>query len=307
VNAPLRLAIVDDYAVVVAGVASLLAEERIEVVETAAGLPISTDVDVVLYDTFAQVDHRGVDLTDFVRDSGAKVVLYSWNLRPELIEQAIAEGSIGYLSKVLTGPAIVEALERIISGEIVILTGDHETSVGGAGDWPGRSVGLSPREAEVIALIARGLSNEEIAERAHVSGNSIKSYIRSAYRKIGIERRTHAVLWALANGFAPDFERTIVPALRLRPADPASIDLANQPERNHLLGSDVNLTPREREVLALIVAGLSNSDIAAELHLTPNTVKSFIRTGYAKIGVTTRAQAVGWGVEHGFPTARPGI
>ena len=104
-----------------------------------------------------------------------------------------------------------------MSGETVILAGDHETSVGGAGDWPGRSAGLSPREAEVLALIARGLSNQEICDRAHVSINSIKSYIRSAYRKIGVKSRTQAVLWALAHGFAHDTERTIDPALRLPP------------------------------------------------------------------------------------------
>jgi DNA-binding CsgD family transcriptional regulator len=80
---------------------------------------------------------------------------------------------------------------------------------------------LSPREAEIIALIARGLTNQEIAERAHVTINSIKSYIRSAYRKIGVERRTQAVLWAMANGFAPDTERTIDSALRQRRAIPA--------------------------------------------------------------------------------------
>ena len=183
-------------------------------------LPVITDVDIVLYDTFGQVHGQGIDLADFVRDSGAKVVIYSWNLEPDLIERAIAEGASGYLSKVLTGPAIVEALERIMSGEIVILAGDQETSVGGAGDWPGRSVGLSPREAEVLALIARGLTNQEIAERAYLTINSVKSYIRSAYRKIGVERRTQAVLWALENGFQPDTERTIDPALRLRPTDP---------------------------------------------------------------------------------------
>jgi two-component system, NarL family, response regulator LiaR len=132
----------------------------------------------------------------------------------------VAGGASGYLSKVLTGPVIVEALERIMSGEIVILTGDHETSVHGAGDWPGRSAGLSPRAAEIVALITRGLSNQEIAERAHISINSIKSYIRSAYRKIGVERRTQAVLWGVTNGFQPDMERTTDPALRLRP--PAS-------------------------------------------------------------------------------------
>ena len=138
--------IVDDFAVVIAGVASLLGEERIDVVETAASLPVLTDVDVVLYDTFGQVDGQDFDLVDFVRHSGAKVVIYSWNLRPDLIARAIAQGASGYLSKVLTGPVIVEALERVMTGEIVILAGDSETSVGGAGAWPGRSARLSPRE-----------------------------------------------------------------------------------------------------------------------------------------------------------------
>ena len=221
VRAPLRLAIVDDFAVVVAGVAALLAAERIDVVETTAGLPVVTDVDVVLYDTFAQVNGQGIDLADLVRNSGgAKVVIYSWNLRPELIEEAIAQGARGYLSKVLIGPAIVEALERIMDGEVVILTGDHETSVGGAGDWPGRSAGLTSREAEVIALIAGGLTNQEIADRAFVSINTVKTYIRLAYRKIGIERRTQAVVWALENDFQLDTERVIDPTLRLRPPDP---------------------------------------------------------------------------------------
>ena len=217
---PIRLAIVDDYAVVIAGVASFLAEEQIDVVETGASMAVVTDVDVVLYDTFGQVQGRDLDLEDFVRDSGAKVVIYSWNLRPELIEEAMAAGASGYLSKVLTGPAIVKALEQILAGERVILTGDQESSVAGEGDWPGRSAGLSPREAEIIALISRGLSNQEIAERAHVTINSIKTYIRSAYRKIGVESRTQAVLWAVANGFVLDTERTIDPALRQRPASP---------------------------------------------------------------------------------------
>ena len=143
-SAPLRLAIVDDYAVVIAGVASFLAAERIEVVETGASKPVISDVDIVLYDTFAQVEGDGIDLEDFVRDSGAKVVIYSWNLQPRLIAQAMAGGARGYLSKVLTGPEIVAALERVMRGEIVILPGDNETSVDGAGDWPGRSAGLTP-------------------------------------------------------------------------------------------------------------------------------------------------------------------
>ena len=222
VSPVIRLAIVNDYAVVSAGVAALLADERIDVVETEASLPVLTDVDIVLYDTFGQVQGDGIDLEDFVRDSGAKVVIYSWNLQPSLIRRAIDGGASGYLSKVLTGPEIVEALERIANGEVVILAGDNETSVDGAGDWPGRSAGLSPREAEILALISQGLSNQEIAERAYLSINTVKTFIRSAYRKIGVNKRTQAALWGLTNGFHPDTASIIDPALRQRPPVPAS-------------------------------------------------------------------------------------
>ena len=212
----LRLAIVDDYAVVVAGVANFLADENIDVVETGASQTVLSDVDVVLYDTFAQIQGNGIDLEDLVRDSGAKVVIYSWNLHPEMIVQAIAGGARGYLSKILTGPQIVDALQRVMAGEVVILPGNNESSVDGPGDWPGRSAGLSPREAEIVALITQGLSNQEIADRAFLSINSVKTYIRTSYRKMGVERRSQAVLWGVKHGFEPDTLRTIDPTLVLR-------------------------------------------------------------------------------------------
>ncbi len=79
------------------------------------------------------------------------------------------------------------------------------------GDWPGREEGLTARESEVIALITQGLSNAEIALEATLSINSVKTYIRTAYRKMGVLSRTNAVLWGLDHGFAPDRVR-IFPA-----------------------------------------------------------------------------------------------
>lgn len=70
-------------------------------------------------------------------------------------------------------------------------------------------------------------------------------------------------------------------------------------ESEGLLGEDVQLTEREHQVLALIVGGASNKQVAAELYLTINTVKSVIRSTYARIGVTSRSQAVAWGIDHG--------
>ena len=83
--------------------------------------------------------------------------------------------------------------------------------------------------------------------------------------------------------------------------DGSQADLDNQADRRRHLGRDVNLSPREQEVLALIVTGRSNDEVAAELYLSINTVKSLIRSIYRKLEVTSRAQAVAWGVEHGFP------
>jgi two-component system, NarL family, response regulator LiaR len=213
---PVRLAIVNDYAVVVAGVAALLAPERVDIVETDASQPVITDVDIVLYDTFALVQGDRIDLADLVRDAGARVVVYSWSVDLQLVREALATGASGYFSKGLTGAEIVEGLERVMGGEVVVLT-DHGTS-GEEGDWPGRSAGLTPREAEIMALITQGLSNQEIAAQAYLSINTVKSYIRAAYRKIDVTSRSQAVLWGIENGFSPDTARAVDPALLQRPA-----------------------------------------------------------------------------------------
>jgi two-component system, NarL family, response regulator LiaR len=62
---------------------------------------------------------------------------------------------------------------------------------------------LSTRESQILALIVRGLSNQEIAETAFLSINSVKTYIRTAYRKMGVTRRSQAVVWAMQHGFEP--------------------------------------------------------------------------------------------------------
>ena len=74
-------------------------------------------------------------------------------------------------------------------------------------DWPGRSEGLTERESEILALITQGKSNAEVAATTYLSINSIKSYIRSTYRKLGVKSRTQAVLWGVEHGFKPDQHR----------------------------------------------------------------------------------------------------
>ena len=209
--APVRIAIVNDYEIVVAGVAALLSRfrDRVNVVELAAGQQITSDVDVVLYDTFGQVQGDGVDLQELVDGSGAKVAIFTWNLQPDLVERALSHGASGYLSKALTAEEIVDRLEAIHRGEVVAEMRPMRAESAAAGDWPGSEYGLTQREAEVLALITQGLTNQEIADRAYISINSVKTYIRTAYRKIGVTRRAQAVSWGMDHGFRPDRIRRV--------------------------------------------------------------------------------------------------
>ena len=208
---PVRVAIMNDYEVVVQGLHRMLApfSDRVQVVELVSGLSVESDVDVLLYDAFSRERLTG-PVREELPDTEALVVLYTWHLDPDVVRDAVDKGVSGVLSKTLEAPDLVEALEKIAGGSVVVSPEPGPDPVLVGGDWPGRSVGLTVRESEILALIAQGLSNQEVAERAYLSINSVKTYIRTAYRKIGAERRTQAVLWATRNGFLPDQSRTLV-------------------------------------------------------------------------------------------------
>lgn len=204
--APLRIALVDDYEIVLIGVKHMFDSyrNRVEVADIAAGDPIDTPVDVALWDTFAQPE---ADANDFARVHNnpcvGRLVVYAWCFDDDVIEAALAKGAAGYLSKTLPAGQLVDALERIHRGEIVISPAPTKAPVTVGQDWPGRVEGLTERESEVVALITQGHRNLEIAAMTHLSINSIKTYIRSAYRKMGVASRSQAVLWGVAHGFVP--------------------------------------------------------------------------------------------------------
>jgi two-component system, NarL family, response regulator LiaR len=212
-SGPIRIAVVNDYEIVVAGVAAMLApyRERVSVVELDSSLPVISDVDVILYDTFAAVQGDGVDLDDLVRGSEARVVIFSWNIDGELVRRALARGAAGYLSKGLDAEQVVAGIEAVNRGETVGPPDVEVAERDAAGEWPGREFGLSARESEVLALITQGLSNQEIADRTYLSINSVKTYIRTAYRKVDVSRRSQAVAWGMRHGFEPDRMRSVAP------------------------------------------------------------------------------------------------
>jgi DNA-binding NarL/FixJ family response regulator len=204
---PVRLAIVNDYELVVVGVAALLEpfRDRILVVELDSGLPpVRGDVDVILYDTFGQAQGSALDVESLVHGGPAKVVIYSWNLHQELVSDSLAGGAAGYLSKGMEAEELVRAIEQIQAGQTVVPRSGGTVNPRPDSDWPGKAQGLTVRESEIVALITQGLSNQEIADRSYLSINSVKTYIRTAYRKMGVERRAQAVLWGIKHGFEPD-------------------------------------------------------------------------------------------------------
>jgi DNA-binding NarL/FixJ family response regulator len=135
------------------------------------------------------------------------VVVYTWNFHPDLVKSACDRGVHGYLSKALPAREFVAALEAIHAGKIVINEPPARArSVTGL-NWPGRTEGLTDRESEILALITQGKNNAEVAELTFLSPNTVKSYIRTIYRKIGVASRTQAVLWGVAHGFTPDHHR----------------------------------------------------------------------------------------------------
>lgn len=206
---PIRVALVNDYEVVVTGLMHMFANytNRIEVVKLIANREVRERVDIALYDSFGQTTPEPDSIESVVRNPLVRrTVVYTWNFQSALVERARAEGASGYLSKTLPARELVEALEQVHAGKLVISPAPKAANPTG-GNWPGREEGLSYREGEVIALITQGLSNAEIASTMYLSPNSVKSYIRSAYRKVGVARRSQAVSWGMRHGFAADYLR----------------------------------------------------------------------------------------------------
>ena len=200
---PVRLAVVSDFELVVAGVEAMLSvhSDRVVVVDLPARVSRATSVDVVLWDRRARAVGDGIDLR-WLAGQGATLVAFDWTAGLTSEDPAGNQDVTCHLWKGLTGPELAEAVQGVRDRRAADSRGRGRGDASGSGHWPGAEQGLTRREAEMLDLIARGLSNQEIADTAFLSVNSVKTYIRTAYRKLGITRRSQAVAWGLRHGFA---------------------------------------------------------------------------------------------------------
>lgn len=185
---PARVAICSAQEVVVKGLHAMLAEHAGRFVVVSP-----TEADVVVYDTLGVHVDGGTELEHLVRAARACVLALSHDLRPDLRARALAQGAHAWISMSASSRELVEMVEAAADGRELPAQADRLEP----------SLGLTPREVEVLSLIAQGMSNLQVAERLYLSINSVKTYIRSAYAKIGATSRSRAVAWCLQHGFPP--------------------------------------------------------------------------------------------------------
>lgn len=193
----IRVALVRDSPLLVAGLSRLLAPHRDEILlhTQAQGDPAPGSVDVVLFDALTAREPAQA-VREVAARTGAAVVLYSWIDDQQPIDAAIVRGAAGFLSKAATAEEVIATVQGAHTYQPrAVPVSQRQPSAGAA-------VELTPREHEILTYIAQGLSNKEIAARCYLSINSVKTYIRTAYKKIGATNRSSAVLWAVRNGFA---------------------------------------------------------------------------------------------------------
>lgn len=208
---PILIALLNDFPVVVEGIARMLeGDPRLSIVELDSKLDPKQQIDVVLYDAFATGTRQMEDLTRLLGNPRYRhVAVYTWHVNEEQRQALLYLGVSGFLSKAMGAGELADALVQVGAGHRTIVDTPVPEDVMMA-DWPGRVQGLSARESEVVALITKGITNEEIAQACYLSINSVKSYIRSAYRKMGVQRRSQAVLWGVEHGFQPMHMRKTV-------------------------------------------------------------------------------------------------
>jgi two-component system, NarL family, response regulator LiaR len=198
---PIRVTLVNDYEIIVQGLRRMLEpfRARIEVVETQVGGVPDAPTDIVLFDTFAGRRYALQRVRSMAQDrSIGKVVLYTWDAPPAFRDDIDRLAVDGVILKAVTGEALVESLERIFAGESVGLDELTESPTAAA---------LSEREQEVLALMALGLSNRQIAHELYLSVDTIKTHVRSVFSKLGVSNRTQAALVAADHGVGPPASR----------------------------------------------------------------------------------------------------
>jgi DNA-binding NarL/FixJ family response regulator len=207
---------------------------------------------------------------------GCPVVLWVNDIPIELAYQALQFGVKGILRSNTSPERLIECFESILRGETWLDQSVAQTLL------TAKAVALTPRESDVIRLVARGMNNRDIANALSLSPGTIKQYMSRLFRKLGVNDRFELAMHELRNTESP-------------------VPVSCLPE---------TLSARERQLVELLPEGLRNKEIAARLSLTEGTVKVYFSRLFKKMGVNGRYQLAlgsmrGWPPKAGL-VAAPG-
>ena len=206
--ATIRIALIDDHALVREGIRALLAVlPHFEVVgEAGSGAEVfelmqRTQVDILLMDVGLR-DINGLELTRQLRERypAIKVLILSMYDNQEYVSTSLAVGASGYVLKEAPSREIVAAIEAIAAGGS-FYSGDIARKL--AKPAPSEDE-LTPREREVLLMLAQGLNNKIMARTLQISVRTVETHRLSIRRKLAIDKPADLLKHALAHGWIPD-------------------------------------------------------------------------------------------------------
>jgi DNA-binding NarL/FixJ family response regulator len=210
VTQPIRVALVNDYMIVLEGLRALLSssDPKIQVVEVDIRKKPRRGVDVTLLDTYGELEPLGGRVRALGADpSNGAIVVFTFSDRPEVVRLALRAGAQGFISKAVPRQQIIDGIKGAARGDRVVLTQRSQHSqIDEALRWPGREIGVTERESEILSLLSTGMTNRELGSHLYVSENTIKTQLKSLYAKLGVRTRAQAASLA-GQGILGDHRR----------------------------------------------------------------------------------------------------
>jgi DNA-binding NarL/FixJ family response regulator len=206
------LLIVDDHEVIRKGLESVFKDSRVRIVgeaedpDEAVKQARKLKPDVVLLDVRLG-GKDGIDAIRRIRSAApaARVVVLSGFDNPTYVARAVSAGAHDYVLKTATRTDIVSAVTGAADGAPPPRSGQLRRMAGAMAnrDVPAdANVPLTPRETQTLRLVAMGLSNKEIADSLDISVETVKEHVQNMLRKISLNDRTQAAVWAIRHGMA---------------------------------------------------------------------------------------------------------
>ena len=212
----IRVLIADHHAVVRQGLRTFLAlQDDMEVVADAADGEEAVRAarehapDIVLMD-LVMPNMDGVEATRRIASErpATRVIALTSFLEDDKVLPAVRAGAAGYLLKDVGPPELVRAIRTVHGGEALLHPAvaarvlEEVAAPAPAPAPPRAEPGLTPREREVLALVARGLANKRIAQELGIAEKTVKIHVSRILHKLGVADRTQAALYAVREGLA---------------------------------------------------------------------------------------------------------